>query len=63
MLYSYFRSSCSWRVRVALALKNIDYEYRSVNLLLGEQKGQPFHLAVNAMPQVGIDCGDGGRFL
>ncbi|KAK1339393.1 hypothetical protein QTO34_020076 [Cnephaeus nilssonii] len=26
ILYSYFRSSCSWRVRIALALKSIDYE-------------------------------------
>ncbi|XP_015774993.1 PREDICTED: maleylacetoacetate isomerase-like, partial [Acropora digitifera] len=33
ILYSYFRSSCSWRVRTALALKNIDYETHAVNLL------------------------------
>ncbi|KAF9308907.1 Glutathione S-transferase zeta-1, partial [Podila horticola] len=26
VLYSYFRSSCSWRVRIALNLKAIDYE-------------------------------------
>ena len=26
-LYSYYRSSCSWRVRIALALKGVDYEY------------------------------------
>ncbi|XP_039739846.1 maleylacetoacetate isomerase isoform X3 [Pteropus medius] len=33
ILYSYFRSSCSWRVRIALALKSIDYETIPVNLI------------------------------
>lgn len=37
VLYSYFRSSCSWRVRIALNLKAIDYEVRPINLLKGEQ--------------------------
>ena len=32
-LYSYFRSSASYRVRIALGLKKIDYEYRAVHLL------------------------------
>lgn len=32
-LYSYFRSSASYRVRIALGLKGIDYEYRAVHLL------------------------------
>lgn len=42
VLYSYWRSSCSWRVRIALNLKNIKYEYRAVNLLKAEQKGEEF---------------------
>uniref|UniRef100_A0ABI7ZQU0 maleylacetoacetate isomerase n=1 Tax=Felis catus TaxID=9685 RepID=A0ABI7ZQU0_FELCA len=33
ILYSYFRSSCSWRVRIALALKSIDYETIPINLI------------------------------
>ncbi|CAH1792070.1 unnamed protein product [Owenia fusiformis] len=33
ILYSYFRSSCSYRVRIALALKGVEYEYRAVNLV------------------------------
>uniref|UniRef100_A0A8D2DMX7 maleylacetoacetate isomerase n=1 Tax=Sciurus vulgaris TaxID=55149 RepID=A0A8D2DMX7_SCIVU len=33
ILYSYFRSSCSWRVRIALALKGIDYEIIPINLI------------------------------
>ncbi|XP_037781729.1 probable maleylacetoacetate isomerase 2 isoform X1 [Penaeus monodon] len=37
ILYSYFRSSCSWRVRIALAHKGVDYEYRAINLLKQEQ--------------------------
>eukprot|EP01083_Nonionella_stella_P039870 108440_1 len=36
-LYSYWRSSCSWRVRIALHLKNIPYKYVAVNLKTGEQ--------------------------
>ena len=32
-LHSYWRSSCSWRVRIALAYFRIPYSYSSVNLL------------------------------
>lgn len=44
LLYSYYRSSCSWRVRIALALKGIDYEYKSVNLIKdgGEQHSDEY---------------------
>jgi hypothetical protein len=35
-LYSYWRSSASWRVRLVLSLKDIPFEYRTVNLLAGE---------------------------
>lgn len=33
ILYSYWTSSCSWRVRIALALKDINYEIRATSLL------------------------------
>uniref|UniRef100_A0A8D0FSC2 Glutathione S-transferase zeta 1 n=1 Tax=Strix occidentalis caurina TaxID=311401 RepID=A0A8D0FSC2_STROC len=33
LLFIYFRSSCSWRVRIALALKGISYDLVPVNLL------------------------------
>ena len=36
-LYTYWRSSCSWRVRIALHLKGLPFESRPVNLLKGEQ--------------------------
>lgn len=39
-LYSFFNSSTSFRVRIALALKGLDYDYAGVNLRGGEQ-GQP----------------------
>lgn len=37
-LYHYWRSSCSWRVRWALAIKGLPYESKPVNLLQGEHK-------------------------
>ena len=36
-LYSYFRSSCSYRVRIALNYKQVPYETVPVNLLKLEQ--------------------------
>jgi len=41
-LYSYFRSSASYRVRIALALKGLDYEYLPVQIVKNEQFGAPF---------------------
>jgi maleylacetoacetate isomerase/maleylpyruvate isomerase len=37
-LHNYYRSSASFRVRIALALKGLPYQYEAVNLLLGEHK-------------------------
>jgi maleylacetoacetate isomerase/maleylpyruvate isomerase len=36
-LYNYFRSSASYRVRIALALKGLAYDYKAVHLAKGEQ--------------------------
>jgi maleylpyruvate isomerase len=36
-LFNYFRSSASYRVRIALALKGLEYEYRAVHLAKNEQ--------------------------
>ena len=38
-LYSYWRSSSAWRVRIALGLKGLTWQYAAVNLLQGEQWG------------------------
>ncbi|KAF6130300.1 glutathione S-transferase zeta 1 [Phyllostomus discolor] len=55
VLYSYFRSSCSWRVRIALAWKGIDYETVPVNLIKegGHQFSEEFQ-ALNPMKQLAI---------
>lgn len=45
-LYGYWRSSSSWRVRIALNLKGLRYEYVAVNLLEGDQHGAAYR-AVN----------------
>ncbi len=37
-LYNYFRSSASFRVRIALGLKGLPYEYISVHIAKGEHK-------------------------
>jgi maleylpyruvate isomerase len=43
-LYSYFRSSASYRVRIALNLKGLAYEYAPIHLLKdgGQQLAQPY---------------------
>jgi maleylacetoacetate isomerase len=46
-LYNYFRSSASFRVRIALALKGLDYEYASVHLVKGG--GEQFAAEFRAM--------------
>jgi maleylacetoacetate isomerase len=45
-LYSYWRSSASWRVRIALELKQLPYEYRPVNLLKKEEQAE-WYTALN----------------
>ncbi len=46
-LYNYFRSSASFRVRIALHLKGLAYDYLPVHLARGEQK-KPEFAAVTA---------------
>ncbi|MBD59598.1 MAG: maleylacetoacetate isomerase [Citromicrobium sp.] len=41
-LYGYYRSSTSYRLRLALELKGLEYENCPVNLLESEQKGEAF---------------------
>ncbi|GAV06021.1 hypothetical protein RvY_16062-2 [Ramazzottius varieornatus] len=57
-LYGWFRSSCSWRVRIALAWKGIKYENIPVSLQKGQQHSQEF-LAKNPLGQVPALCIDG----
>lgn len=46
-LFSYFRSSASFRVRIALALKGLDYEYAAVHLV--KEGGQQFAAGFKAL--------------
>ena len=41
-LFNYCRSSASYRVRIALALKGLDYDYRSVHLAKNEQFNESY---------------------
>ncbi|CAN7663197.1 maleylacetoacetate isomerase [Rhizobium rhizogenes] len=61
VLYDYWRSSASYRVRIALNMLGIDYKTVSINLLEGEQR-KPDYLALNPqglVPTLVID----GRIL
>jgi maleylacetoacetate isomerase len=44
-LYSFWRSSCSWRVRWALAIKGLDFDVESVDILHGGQSDAAFRRA------------------
>ena len=46
-LYNYFRSSASYRVRIAMALKGLPYQYVAVHLAKGEHK-QPDFAGISA---------------
>ena len=41
-LYNYFRSSASYRVRIALALKGLDCDYHAVHLAKNAQQGESY---------------------
>ena len=47
-LYSYFRSTAAYRVRIALNLKEVSYQLTPVNLLKNEQKSE-WYRDVNPM--------------
>ncbi|MCB0385613.1 MAG: maleylacetoacetate isomerase [Bdellovibrionales bacterium] len=52
-LYSYYRSSCSYRVRIALNLKGITYEYIPVHLLNeGGEQHLPAYKTLNPKREV-----------
>jgi maleylacetoacetate isomerase len=57
-LYSYWRSSASWRVRWALAHKRVPFELVSIDLSAGAQR-QPEHLERNPMGRVPVVILDG----
>jgi len=59
-LYGFWRSSAAYRVRIALALKGLSYDYVSVHLTQGEQN-QPEFGAINPQHLVPVMEDDGDR--
>jgi maleylacetoacetate isomerase len=63
LLHTYFRSSCSARLRIALNLKQIPYTSKPVNLLKSEQSKEPYasinpsHLVPSLQVFSGLDSG------
>ena len=60
-LYTYFRSSAAFRVRIALNLKGVDYDSVAVHLPNDEHRGAEF-LAVNPEATIPV-LDDGGTLL
>jgi maleylacetoacetate isomerase len=60
-LYGFWRSSAAYRVRIALALKGLSYDYVSVQLAKGEQY-QPEYAAINPQNLVPV-LEDAGHLL
>lgn len=58
-LYSFFNSSTSYRVRIVLALKGIDYQHKGVNIRVKEHH-DPAYLAKN--PGAGVPLLDDDGF-
>ncbi len=64
-LYTYYRSTSSYRVRIALALKGLDYQALPVNLIapLGGEHRQAEYLAINPQGRVPALRTDDGELL
>ena len=60
-LYHYYRSSASFRVRIALALKGVDWTSAPVNLGEGEQHGEDYGQLVPSRLVPMLE--DGGRLI
>ena len=59
-LYGYWRSSAAYRVRIALALKNLSYDYVSIDLAKGAHR-KPEWGAINPQHLVPVLEDDGAR--
>ena len=57
-LYTYFRSSAAYRVRIALNFKGVSYESAPVNLLKGEQREAGYKTLNPQMRVPSLDIGE-----
>ncbi|QLG95435.1 maleylacetoacetate isomerase [Pseudomonas yamanorum] len=64
-LYTYYRSTSSYRVRLALALKGLDYQALPINLIAGQggEQRQPPYLGINPQGRVPALRTDAGELL
>ena len=64
-LFGYYRSTSSYRVRIALALKGLAYQLQPVNLTAaqGGEQHQPAYLALNPQGRVPALRTDDGQLL
>ncbi len=64
-LYTYFRSSAAYRVRIALNLKDLPYEAVPVHLLRGEENAPAYRALspLGTVPTLITDENDGGTAL
>jgi maleylacetoacetate isomerase len=63
VLYDYWRSSASYRVRIALALKGVSYERVPVDLVAGDQKGEAYKVVGPQGLVPALDVGGGVRIV
>ncbi|MBT00483.1 MAG: maleylacetoacetate isomerase [Oceanospirillaceae bacterium] len=61
-LYSFFNSSTSYRVRIAMALKGLSYNYQGINLRAGDQRSEDYQ-QVNPAKGVPVLVDDDGVSL
>jgi maleylpyruvate isomerase len=63
VLHSYWRSSASHRVRIALGLKQLPYDYVAINILQGEQHAEAYRAKnpIGQVPALEVTDDDGDK--
>ena len=62
-LYSAWRATAPYRVRIGLALKGVDYDYVAVDLVAGDQHKAAYRAVNPQRLTPTLDLGDGGDVL